>query len=152
RYPLHVSASGRVSVSFGDDGWRVEVRNVDNSEQIQKALEQWYRRQAVEYYEERMFVCFERFPNWFQDKYRVPNITIRKMRRCWGSCARNGGVTLNLSLIKMPVQCVDYVITHELCHVEAFHHGKAFYHLLASVMPTWREREALIEQLGIHTV
>ena len=78
----------------------------------------------------------------------MPDITIRKMRRRWGSCSSKGEVTLNLALIKMPLACIDYVVTHELCHLEAFHHGKPFYRLLAQVMPDWRERELLIEQLA----
>jgi predicted metal-dependent hydrolase len=111
-------------------------------------MERWYRKKAIELYEERMFACFEQFPNWFQDKYVIPEITVRKMRRRWGSCSRAGEVTLNLALIKMPIRCLDYVIVHELCHLEAFHHGKAFYRLLALVMPSWKEQENLIEQLS----
>lgn len=148
RYPLQLADAGRASVRFHDGILQVKARDSQDSQQIQKALEQWYRRRAADIYEERLFACFEYFPDWFQDKYRLPRITIRKMRRRWGSCSSQGDITLNLALIKMPLACIDYVITHELCHFEAFHHGQPFYQLLASVMPTWREREALIEQLS----
>lgn len=147
-FPLRVAMSGRSGVEFKDGVILVKVRDTDDPDQVSKALERWYREKAIEIYEERVFACFESFPEWFQDKYVIPEITVRKMRRRWGSCSRAGDVTLNLTLIKMPIDSIDYVIVHELCHLEAFHHGKAFYRLLALVMPSWKEREKLIEQLS----
>lgn len=148
RYPLTISMANRAGVSFLDDRFVIKVRDPDNAEQIQRALESWYRSQAKDYFEQRLFACFETFPDWFQDKYIMPEITVRKMRRRWGSCSSKGEVTLNLMLMKMPVACADYVITHELCHFEAFHHGAEFYQLLSAVMPDWKERELLIEELS----
>ncbi|ARN76011.1 M48 family metallopeptidase [Oceanicoccus sagamiensis] len=148
RYPLHIVAGPRAKVVFSDSVIVVTVRDKSNSTQIEKALDRWYRQEAEAIYEERLFACFEVFPDWFQDKYVMPEVTVRKMRRRWGSCSSKGDVTLNVSLIKMPLACIDYVITHELSHLEEFHHGKTFYRLLAQVMPDWRERELLIEDLS----
>lgn len=148
QYLLRVSKATRSRTVFIDGLFLVDVRDPQNSGQVQKSLEHWYRTQAQGYYEERLFACFESFPNWFQDKFVMPEITIRKMRRRWGSCSSTGQITLNLSLIRMPQDCIDYVVVHELCHLHAFHHGKAFYQLLGQVMPAWKEREALIEHIG----
>ncbi|MFA7554481.1 MAG: SprT family zinc-dependent metalloprotease [Spongiibacteraceae bacterium] len=148
RYPLCVVKAARAGGALVDGSLVLKVRDPNDTQQVQKALEQWYRQQAGPCFEERMFACFEAFPDWFQDQYRIPEITIRKMRRRWGSCSSKGDVTLNLMLMKMPLACIDYVVTHELCHLEAFHHGRAFYDLLAAVMPQWRERELLIERLA----
>jgi predicted metal-dependent hydrolase len=147
-FPLRLSTARRGHVDFRDSVFLVTVRDKDDPVQVSKVMERWYREKAIELYEERMFACFEQFPDWFQDKYVIPEITVRKLRRRWGSCSRAGEVTLNLALIKMPIRCLDYVIVHELCHLEAFHHGKAFYRLLALVMPSWKEHENLIEQLS----
>lgn len=148
RYPLHIIEGARAQVSFSDSVIVVSVRDKNNPAQIEKAMNRWYRQEAEAIYEERLFACFESFPGWFQDKYVMPEVTVRKMRRRWGSCSSRGEITLNLSLIKMPVECIDYVITHELSHLEEFHHGKTFYLLLDHVMPDWRERELLIEDLS----
>ncbi|WP_101757525.1 M48 family metallopeptidase [Oceanicoccus sp. KOV_DT_Chl] len=147
-FPLWIERAGRSSAQFKDGVLLIKVREPSDSQQIEQALQQWYRKQAEAIFEERMFACFESFPDWFQDKFRIPEITIRKMRRRWGSCSSKGEVTLNLWLMKMPLDCIDYVIVHELCHLHAFHHGKEFYRLLASILPDWRVREALIEQLS----
>lgn len=147
-FPLTVAVAACASVKLVDEAFLVNVRDANSSEHIEKALQQWYRKSAVILFEERMFACFELFPDWFQDKYRIPEITVRKMRRRWGSCSSKGDVTLNLWLIKMPVECIDYVIIHELCHLYAFHHGKEFYRLLADILPDWQAWETLIEQLS----
>ncbi|MFT5580092.1 MAG: putative metal-dependent hydrolase [Paraglaciecola psychrophila] len=146
-YQLNVSR-GRAGVDLDGGVLQVSTADPDSAPQVQKSLERWYRQQAKTVYEERLFACFESFPDWFQDRYRMPVITVRKMRRRWGSCSSTGEVTLNMSLIKMPQACIDYVIVHELSHLHAFHHGAAFYQLLSEVMPSWKEREALIESLA----
>ncbi len=149
-YPLAVRCGARAGVYWEDGQVTVTVRDRDDPQQVRRALERWYRRRAAAIYEERLFACFEAFPDWFQDRYPMPALKIRKMRRRWGSCSSRGEITLNLALVQMPVSCIDYVICHELCHLEAFDHGRAFYRLLAGQMPDWRQRETLIEQFADH--
>lgn len=155
-FPLSVIQKNKNSIQFiqldnsTDDfqGWLVGLRDPDNCEGIRKLLEQWYRIEAQKIFEQQMQHCFSLFPDWFQQRYSIPVITIRKMRRRWGSCSSKGSVTLNLLLMKFPMRCIDYVIIHELCHLQEFHHGKRFYQLLASIMPDWKEVENLIESLS----
>lgn len=154
-YPLNVAQNTRRRVDFIDSAasadtahWFIQVPEVNDAVVVQRALERWYRQQASTVFAAQLRVCFARFPAWFQARYTLPDLTIRKMRRRWGSCSSKGLVTLNLLLIKLPIDCIDYVIIHELCHLNAFHHGPAFYQLLGAVLPDWREREAIIDQLS----
>jgi hypothetical protein len=55
-------------------------------------------------------------------------------------------LVLNARLIEAPVDAIDYVITHELCHIEHPHHGSAFIDLLSSVMPDWERRKKVLER------
>jgi predicted metal-dependent hydrolase len=55
---------------------------------------------------------------------------------------------LNLDLIQAPTTCIDYVITHELCHLKVRDHSRAFYALLTRVMPDWESRKARLERLS----
>jgi predicted metal-dependent hydrolase len=50
--------------------------------------------------------------------------------------------------VKAPASCIDYVVTHELCHAVHGNHGKAFYDLLWRVMPDWHERKARLEHIA----
>lgn len=148
RFPLHVRSAAKASIKLVDGVFSLAVRDPGSAEQIASTLERWYKRQAPSVFEERLFACYEQFPGWFQDKYPMPSLTVRKMKRRWGSCSSRHEVTLNLYLLPMPIACIDYVIVHELCHMEAFHHGKTFYRLLERVMPDWAQREAMIEALA----
>lgn len=67
------------------------------------------------------------------------------MTKRWGSWTRRGGVWLNPELLKAPGTCIDYVVTHELCHAVYGNHGKGFYALLRRVMPDWEARKARLE-------
>ena len=57
------------------------------------------------------------------------------MRSRRGSCTAQGKITLNLKLVMVPRQMIDYVIVHELCHLVEHNHGKGFYELLSRVLP-----------------
>jgi len=81
-------------------------------------------------------------------RYGVPaptSVTFRRMEKRWGSCTKAGGILLNTELAHVPVPCIDYVVTHELCHLKHPNHSPAFYALLTQVMPDWRQRKERLE-------
>ncbi len=67
------------------------------------------------------------------------------MKRRWGSLSRSGVITLNIMLVMAPMECIDYVVAHELCHLVHKNHGPQFYTLLDRIMSDWRQRKALLE-------
>ena len=72
------------------------------------------------------------------------SISIRDQRTRWGSCSRRGDVSLNYRLVFLPGRTQEYLIAHELCHVREFNHSRAFWRLVAHVIPDYREhRKAL---------
>lgn len=79
----------------------------------------------------------------------VPRVKVRKMSRRWGSCTKSGTITLNIDLVKVPLQFIDYVIVHELCHRKIHNHSPAFYKLLTRSMPDWRQRKEQLESLVV---
>ena len=77
-----------------------------------------------------------------------PRMQLRRMPKRWGSWTRRGGVWLNPELVMAPASCINYVVTHELCHAVHGNHGKKFYELLRSVMPDWEMRKARLERVA----
>src|SRR3546814_5144497 len=63
------------------------------------------------------------------------------------SMSPSSRLLLNRRLIQAPTDAIDYVITHELCHIEEPHHGAAFFDLLGKVMPDWRRRKERLERV-----
>ena len=70
---------------------------------------------------------------------QVTRISIRNQRTRWGSCGRNGHITLNWRLILMPEWVADYVIVHELMHLRRLDHSPAYWSLVAAAFPRFRD-------------
>ena len=68
---------------------------------------------------------------------------LRDMRGRWGSCSmRSRRLCFNLQLAHWPVRCTEYVVVHELCHLLVADHSSAFWDLVGSCLPDWKERRA----------
>lgn len=104
---------------------------------IAAAVQCWYREHARAIFERRLKVCHER-----AKQYRIPFpvLQIRRMKTRWGSCGKDQTIILNPELIRLPTPCIDYVITHELCHLKIRKHNRDFYELLSRCMPDWMSR------------
>mgnify|MGYP001812828786 CR=1 FL=1 len=124
--------SGRVGLT--DDAIRVECAD-HRPVRVQKLLESWYRNEAKNLYAARLAAIASR-AQWV--KSELPPIRLRKMKRTWGSCSARGIITLNTRLIRTPLECVDYVIAHELCHLQEMNHSRAFYKLQDQLCPDWQ--------------
>ena len=81
--------------------------------------------------------------------FEKPKIVIKKLEKRWGSLAKSGTLTLNINLIKAPKECIDYVVTHELCHIQYHDHSRAFYDLLFHKMPDWERRKMKLEKTEV---
>lgn len=85
---------------------------------------------------ERLAACWSVFAG---DVEAVPPLRIRAMRSRWGSLSPEGRVCLNAWLVRAPVECIDYVVFHELCHLRVRGHSRDFYAEVARYVPDWRE-------------
>lgn len=82
----------------------------------------------------------------FNDELDYQHLRIRKMKRSWGNMRKNGIMTLNLSLIHTPKECIEFVIIHELCHLKHFNHSPQFYMLIDKILPDWRIYDQMLDQ------
>jgi len=142
KYPLlisHVKASeNRIIVGGGELQLFTSALQPDR---IQSGLQNWYRQQAKSVFADRLMVIATRAP-WAKDRH-IP-LTLRTMKRTWGNCSRKGEIKLNTHLIKAPLNMIDSVIAHELCHLVEMNHGRAFYALLEVLNPDWQEHRAAL--------
>lgn len=75
-------------------------------------------------------------------------ITIRNQKTKWGSCSEKGNLNFNCLLMLMPDEIVDYVVVHELAHLKELNHSAAFWSIVESVLPDYKQREAWIKENG----
>ncbi|WP_298861528.1 SprT family zinc-dependent metalloprotease [uncultured Microbacterium sp.] len=110
---------------------------------IEMVLTDWYRDHASIQLPRRLDACIARFPS--RDSYMPTAVQLRTMRTRWASMSPSGRLTLNPALVQAPIDCIDYVVTHELCHRAVPDHSSEFHALLAEVMPDWEDRKARLE-------
>jgi len=110
----------------------------------QELVEAWYRERAHIKFAERIEINLRRFPD--SEAHRPQGLTVRHLKQRWGSMSPGSRLMLNRRLIEAPIDAIDYVITHELCHVTEPNHGAAFYELLGRVMPDWERRKLRLER------
>jgi predicted metal-dependent hydrolase len=66
------------------------------------------------------------------------SVNIKRLKTRWGSCDSKGNIVLNLFLVQLPWECIDYVILHELNHTRVMNHGADFWHQMEQVLPDAR--------------
>ncbi len=76
------------------------------------------------------------------------SIEIVESIKKWGSCSSSKNITFNYSLVMAPIELIDYVVVHELCHLEHMNHDRSFWRLVGSIVPDYKEK---INQLARYT-
>ena len=108
----------------------------------QEALERWYRRAARDVIGPRLDAATARAGTTYT------GLTIRGQRTRWASCSSKGGMSFNWRLLLAPEAVLDYVIEHEVCHLEVMDHSPRFWRLLESRVPDWRTHSRWLRRFG----
>ncbi len=106
------------------------------------ALERWYRVQARREVAPRLDAAVARTGT------RYTRLTIRGQRTRWASCASGGAMSFNWRLLLAPPEILDYVVEHEVCHLEVLDHSQRFWALLESRVPDWRASARWLKRYG----
>ena len=73
-----------------------------------------------------------------QHNFRYNRVSIRSQRTRWGSCSSKDNISLNMKLLHLPQQLIDYILLHELVHTRVKNHSKDFWNELETVVPNAR--------------
>ena len=125
----------------------VETARPERRGRVRGLVEAWYVLHARVRFRRSLAECLGRFRGLVHE----PRLLLRRMPKRWGSWTPRGSIYLNPELVLAPASCIDYVVTHELCHLAHEGHGRAFYELLRRVMPDWEERKDRLERAAAET-
>jgi predicted metal-dependent hydrolase len=109
---------------------------------LEAPLEAWYRRRAREEVAPRLDCAVARVGRSYT------TLQIRGQRTRWASCGASGAMSFNWRLLLAPPEILDYVIEHEVAHLDVQDHSNRFWRLLASRCPEWREHERWLRRHG----
>ncbi|MDD3420501.1 MAG: SprT family zinc-dependent metalloprotease [Candidatus Gastranaerophilales bacterium] len=117
---------GKIIIKFPLDE---DITTQKNQEKIRKSITEAFRIEAKEYLPLRTELLAKRHGLKYKD------LTIKNLTSRWGSCSGRNNINLNLHLIRLPYELIDYVILHELAHTKEKNHSKKFWDFLCKMMP-----------------
>lgn len=141
QYMLRVKENNVNAVHYQNNIIEIECRHKKDAGIL---LQTWYRQRANVKFQEYAQPIIEQFSIY---GVKPQSLSIKKMDKRWGYCTIDGHITLNPRLICAPRCCIEYVITHELCHLIYRSHNKEFYALLTKEMPHWEKWKNKLERI-----
>ena len=110
--------------------------------QALSVFETWYKKQARKVITERV--------QFYARKYgfKVAKIRISSARTRWGSYSSKGTLSFTWRLVMAPLEIIDYVVVHELCHSKELNHSKAFWAQVESILPYYKRRRKWLKENG----
>lgn len=156
RYLLRVEADGRVRVTIPRGGSRREA------DQFAVRHLEWIAKQRARLAQPAPLTADDRRALLVRARQELPprllqlagihgltvtRISVRNQRSRWGSCGRDGHITLNWRLVMMPDSVRDYVMIHELMHLQRMDHSPQYWRLVAAACPDY---EAARQWLRAH--
>lgn len=120
-------------VRLNNDKLTVSLPESKPTDHIKTLIIKWYKDMAKDILEDRTALYAP------QVGKTAKKISVRSARGRWGSCSASGNISYNWKLIMAPLDVIDYVVVHELCHLVHPNHSRSFWALVASIMPDYKE-------------
>ncbi|MCP4522369.1 MAG: M48 family metallopeptidase [Cytophagales bacterium] len=146
QYRLKLETSTKESVKLQGGNITVYLKDTTNSKRVKTLMAKWYKEKAKNHFEKLFSESLTITKGYYNNE---PELKYRWMDKRWGSCDKKGTIHLNLELIKAPKQCIEYVIIHEICHINHLNHSTAFYNQLEKIFPDWKKVKDRLEKIMV---
>jgi predicted metal-dependent hydrolase len=131
KYIKYLGSSKALDEIFNEEG----MSEVDILEEVTK----FYIKSSKQVTKERTKI--------YQELLNVTprSIKIDKMPKRWGSCNSKKEITYNYLISTLPIELIDYIVVHELCHIFHMNHDRSFWRKIGSIMPDYKKRMKSLE-------
>jgi predicted metal-dependent hydrolase len=124
----------RVSGNLLEISLHKAISRAEGKKTIKKTVETFYKQKASEVIHDRL----QFFNEYYGLKFK--RVTFRNQKTRWGSCSSAKNLNFNWRLIMAPIEIIDYVTVHELCHLKYMNHSAAYWKLVAEMIPNHKIR------------
>ncbi|MCI8621299.1 MAG: M48 family metallopeptidase [Clostridia bacterium] len=146
KYKLMIINDSKNSMEIKESILELHIKQkyISNKKYIEKVYDELLKEYAMHILEDLVI----KYQNVLSEySIKIPKIEIRQMKARWGSCMPiKNKVVFNLSLIKTPIECIEYVVLHELSHFRYQNHSKNFYSFVSLFMPDWKIRKKILDE------
>lgn len=136
-YEIRISSNNDIIkdyVVFEEDKLQIYVKQ-QNDESIKQALKRFYYQQCKALVEGRIRIYQSDF------KMKPRSIRITDDSKNWGTCNSKLELTFNWKLAMAPIEVIDYVVVHEMCHMVHLNHERSFWRLVGKILPDYEVRQ-----------
>ncbi|WP_367608221.1 M48 family metallopeptidase [Legionella sp. W05-934-2] len=143
RYPLRIETGNSDAIYLSDDQ-HLTMRSTKlySPEHLFERLSDWYRQQATAYLMEKTHFYAQKLGHF------PSSIEIKSYRARWGSCSAKGAIHYNWRIIMAPLDVIDYVVVHELCHLVEHNHSSRFWQIVARFDKAYQSHRQWLKQYG----
>lgn len=118
--------------------------NTNDKEKLKKNLENWYRNKTLDIVKERIKL------NEFKFKDKITKITIKEQKRRYASINIKNETFFNWRISMAPLEVIDYIVIHEMCHMDFRNHSKQFWSRVKEVKPDYKKCHEYLKENGIN--
>ena len=141
-YPVCITIDENIKqdcVLLEEDKLHIYVKEQDD-DRIKQALKRFYYQQCKNLVEKRIKI----YQSYFKMKPRSIRISDNKSN--WGTCDSKLQLTFNWKLAMAPMESIDYVVVHEMCHMVHLNHDRSFWRLVGKILPDYEQRKNWLNQ------
>jgi len=138
-YNLHLVVGQKQNLIFKDGKLLLSEKAVSPRD----AFVKFYKKQAKLKIKERLLL-YQGTVNKMPGK-----VEIRELPTRWASCTPTGNIYFNWKCVMAPMVVLDYLIIHELVHLEHPNHSRAFWDKVSTICPNYQQQEAWLKRNGV---
>jgi predicted metal-dependent hydrolase len=150
---LHITFAKKVQTLLSDDINNKQILTIVLAERnkkklsnkvllataVKKHIEQYFKQQAEHIIPLKVATYAQ------LTSLKPSSIKIRQYRSRWGSCNSRGELSFNTLLMMLPIDVINYVVVHELCHLQHLNHSKEFWQLVAKYFPHYNQAKQWVK-------
>ena len=140
---IHMKSGNKKEIKVSDNICFFTFKENDSSKQLKDFFLAWLKKYALKKFESRIEIYCKK------NKFVIRKVYISNAKTRWGTCNNKADIRLNWRLIQAPLNIIDYVICHELCHLKYMNHSKEFWNLVGDVFPQYNQAESYLKEKGL---